>query len=155
MIPSVYYFYIKTNMLADFQICISVLLTLASDKAVSILQFQIFSLSNKKRYSSFLKKVFAFQNIKVLKTLILIWFSWNWFSDLNIKTWGSLKRRAILKVPIIIFQRNLCFFCLLQNEPLRKTCQKTCWKEKPLIFCLFDESNFQTSVHFKMWQWNV
>ena len=54
-------------MLADFQICISVPLTLASDMAVLYGNdvFSIFVLSTKKRYSSFLKNVF---NIKVLKT---------------------------------------------------------------------------------------
>ena len=92
----------KMKILADFQICISVPLTLAFDRAdlngndvLSILLA-----STKKRYSSFLKKVFVFQKIcfkvKVLKTF-------ETFTDCDIKTCRSLKRRAILKIPNSFF----------------------------------------------------
>ena len=58
--------------------------------------FSILLLSTKKRYSSFLKKVFIFQEIyfkaEVLKTFKI-------FTDCNMKTCWSLKRRTILKFP--------------------------------------------------------
>ena len=55
----------------------------------------------KKRYSSFLEKVFVFQKIcfkvKVLKTF-------ETFTDCrHIKTCRYLKRRAILKIPSTVF----------------------------------------------------
>ena len=62
--------------------------------------FSLLVLSTKKRYSSFLKKVFVFQKIcfkvKVLKTF-------ETFTDYHIKTCRSLKRRAILKIPSTVF----------------------------------------------------
>ena len=62
--------------------------------------FSILLVSTKKWYSSFLKKVFVFQKIcfkvKVLKTF-------ETFTDCHIKTCRSLKRRAILKIPSIVF----------------------------------------------------
>ena len=62
--------------------------------------FSLLVLSTKKRYSSFLKKVFVFQKIcfkvKVLKTF-------ETFTDCHIKTCRSLKRRAILKISSTVF----------------------------------------------------
>ena len=70
--------------------------------------FSILVLWTKKRYSIFLKKVFVFQRncfkVKVLKTFKIS-------TDFYIKTYQSLKRRAVLKVPRAIFQKNLCSFC--------------------------------------------
>ena len=71
---------------------------MASDRAVLKENgvFSILVVSTKKRYSSFLKKIFLFQKIcfkvKVLKTFESI-------TDCHIKTCRSLKRRAVLKIP--------------------------------------------------------
>ena len=62
--------------------------------------FSILVLSTKKRYSSFLKKVFIFQEIsfkvKLLKTLKIC-------TDCHIKTCRSVRRKVILKIPSTIF----------------------------------------------------
>ena len=77
-------------------------LTLASARAVLDENdvFSIFMVLTKKRCSSFLKKVFVFRKIclkaKVLKTF-------ETFTDCPIKTYRSLKRRAILKIPSTVF----------------------------------------------------
>ena len=72
--------------------------------------FSILVLSTKKRYSSFLKKVFVFQKIcfkvKVLKTF-------ETFTDCYIKTCRSLKRRAILKIPSTVFLEEPMLFLLV------------------------------------------
>ena len=75
-------------------------LTLASDMAV-LYGYDAFSIlvnSTKKWYSSFLKKVFLFwkicSNVKVLKTFKI-------FTDRHIDTCRSIKRRAILKIPVL------------------------------------------------------
>ena len=64
--------------------------------------------STKKLCSSFLKTVFVFQNIcfkvKVLKIF-------ETFTDCHIKPCRSLKRRAILLIPSVVFYKNLCSFC--------------------------------------------
>ena len=70
----------------------------ASDRAVSNGNdvFSVLVFSTKMLYYSFLKKVFVFQKtcfkVKVLKTF-------ETFTDCHIKTYQSLKRRAILKIP--------------------------------------------------------
>ena len=77
-------------------------LTLASESAFFYgnVAFSIFVLSTKKRYSSFLKKLFFLQKIcfkvKVLKTSEIS-------SNCNIKTCRSLKRRVIMKIPSNVF----------------------------------------------------
>ena len=87
-------------------------LTLAFDMAVLYGNdaFSILVLSTKKRYFSSLKKVFVFQKIffkiRVLK-------SFKMSTDCHVKTCRSLKRRAILKIPITVFYENLCSFCWL------------------------------------------
>ena len=62
--------------------------------------FSILVVSAKKRYSSFLEKVFVFLNVwikvNVLKTS-------KTSTDCEIKTCRSLKRRAILKIPRTVF----------------------------------------------------
>ena len=77
-------------------------LILASDMAVFYGNYAltIFVLSTKKRFYSFLKTFFVFQKIcfkvkvfKMLKT----------FADCHIRICQSLKRRAISKIPSIVF----------------------------------------------------
>ena len=67
--------------------------------------FLILVLSTKKRYSTFLKKVFVFEKIcfkvKILKTLKIS-------TDCHIKTCQYLKRRATLKNPYYRFLEDLC-----------------------------------------------
>ena len=64
------------------------------------MMFSILVVSTKKRYSSFLKKVFVFQKIcfkvKVLETFENV-------PDCHIKTCRSLEWRAILKIPSTVF----------------------------------------------------
>ena len=80
----------------------SICLNMASDMAVLYGNdaFSISVLSTKKRYSSFLRKVFVFQKIcfkvKVLKSFKIS-------TDCYIKTCWSLKRRVILKIPGTVF----------------------------------------------------
>ena len=77
-------------------------LTLASDMPVLYGNdaFSVLVLSPKKRYSSFLKKVFLFQKIyfkvKVSKTFKIS-------TDCHIKICRSLKRRANMKIPSTAF----------------------------------------------------
>ena len=103
----------------DFVPLVPRVLTLASDRVVLYGNdaFSILVLSTKKQYSSFLKKVCVFQKIcfkvKVLKTL-------NISTDCDIKTYRSLKRRAICKIPSTVSQKNLCSFYWLQNETSNK-----------------------------------
>ena len=60
-----------------------------------------------------LQKIYILQKIcfkvKVLKTFKVS-------TDCRIKPFSFLKRGAILKIPRIVFQRDLCSFCWLQNE---------------------------------------
>ena len=103
-----------------FVITILFVLTLASDMAALYGNdaFSILVLPTKKRYSSFLKKVFVFQKIcfkvKVLKTFKI-------FSDCHIKTCRSLKRRAILKIPSTVFRRTYALSVGMKMKPLRKS----------------------------------
>ena len=78
--------------------------------------FSILVLLTKKQYSSFLKKVFVFQKfkVKVLKSL-------KTSTDCHINTCQSLKRKALLKIPSAVLQKNLCSFCWLQNETSKKS----------------------------------
>ena len=71
--------------------------------------FSILVLSTKKRYSSFLKKVFVFQKIcfkiKAFKTFKIS-------IDCHIKTCRSLKRRGIFENPKYCFLEESTFFLL-------------------------------------------
>ena len=99
----------------------------------------------------FLKKVEDFQKM-YFKVTALKMFKIS--SVCRIKICRSLKRRAILKIPSTVFQKNLCSFCWLQNEISKKKrfpvlrqnqlkfCCKSCWKEQPFMFCLFNKSPF-------------
>ena len=69
--------------------------------------FSFLMLSTKKRYSSFLKKVFVFKKI-CFKVKVLEKFKTS--TDCRIKTCRSLKRRASLKISSTIFWKNLCSF---------------------------------------------
>ena len=68
--------------------------------------FSILVLSTKKRYSSFLKKVFVFQKICFKVKLF------KFFTGCYIKTCRSLKRRAILKIPSTFFLEKPMLFLL-------------------------------------------
>ena len=102
-----------------FVVAILFVLTLASDRAVLNKNdvFSILVVSTKKRYSSFLKKVFVFQKIwikvNVLKTFKI-------FTDCHIKTCRSLKRRAILKIPSTVFRRIYALSAGLKMKPPKK-----------------------------------
>ena len=94
-------------MIGPFCSRYTIFLTMASDRAVLNGNdvFSILVASAKKSYSSFLKKVFqklCFK-VKVLKTF-------ETFTDRDIKTCQSVKRRAILKMPRTVFYKNLCSF---------------------------------------------
>ena len=94
-----------------FVVAILFVLTWASDRAVLNRNdvFSILMVSTKKRYSSFLKKIFAFQKIWI-KVNVLKRFKT--FTDCHIKICRSLKQRAILKIPNTV--KNLCSFPWLQ-----------------------------------------
>ena len=113
--------YRKTPLfvIGPFVVAILFFLTLASVRADlngnDVLSILV--VSTKKRFSSFLKKIFAFQKIcfkvKVLKTF-------ETFTDCHIKTCRSLKRRAILKIPSTIFYKNLYCFRWFKNKNSKK-----------------------------------
>ena len=100
----------KLHSLWQFHFIITILfvLTLVSDRVVS----------TKKRYSSFLRKVFVFQKIcfkaKVLK-------KFETFTDCHIKTCRSLKRRAILKIPSTVFRRTYALPVGFKMKTLRNS----------------------------------
>ena len=77
--------------------------------------FSILLLSTKRWYSSFLKKVFVFQKpcfkVEILKTFKIS-------TNCHIKTYRSLKRRAILKIPSTAFLEELMFFLLALKRDL-------------------------------------
>ena len=86
----------------NFILPILLVLTLVFDTAVLYgnVAFSIVILLSKKRYSNFLEKGFVFKKIcfkvKVMQTFKIS-------SDYHIKACQSLKRRAILKIPGIVF----------------------------------------------------
>ena len=86
-------------------------LTLISERAVLNGNdvFSILVVSTKKRYSSFLEKIFVFQKIcfkvKLLKTFETL-------TDCHLKTYQSPKRRTILKIPSMFFLEESMFFLL-------------------------------------------
>ena len=100
----------KLHSLWQFHFIITILfvLTLVSDRVVS----------TKKRYSSFLRKVFVSQKIcfkaKVLK-------KFETFTDCHIKTCRSLKRRAILKISSTVFRRTYALPVGFKMKNLRKS----------------------------------
>ena len=79
--------------------------------------FSILVLSTKKRYSSFLKKIFVFEKICFK---VKYWKRLKIFTDCYIRTCRSLKRGAILKIPSTVFWKNLCSFCWPENESSKK-----------------------------------
>ena len=70
-----------------------------------------------KRVLQFFEKGFRFPEnyfkLKVLKTS-------NISTDCHIKTCRSRKRRAILKIPSTVFEKNLCSFRWLKKETFEK-----------------------------------
>ena len=93
---------------------------MASDRALlngnDVLSILVVSF--KKRYFSFLKNVVVFQKIcfkvEVLKTL-------ETFTDCHIRTCRSLERRAILKIPSIVFRRIYALSVGFKTKTLRKS----------------------------------
>ena len=85
-------------------------LTLASDRAAlnGYDALLILMVSTKKWYSSFLKNIFVFQKIYFEVKVLLKTFET--FIDCDLRTCRSLKWRAILKIPRIIFRRIYCSF---------------------------------------------
>ena len=96
-------------------------LALGSDGAVFFenVAFSILVLSTKNGTPVFLKKVLVFQKtcfrIKVLKTSKISSVS-------HRKTYRSIKRKAILKIPSTAFYKKLCSFCWLLNETSKAYC---------------------------------
>ena len=106
--------YWENSVLCDWSILYSPILfalTLVLDIAVLYRKdaFSILVLSTKKGYSSFSNKVLVFQKlcfkVKVLKTFTIS-------SDCHIKTYWSLKRRDILKIPSTVFSEEPTLFLL-------------------------------------------
>ena len=89
-------------MIGPFVLTILFILTLASDTTVLYENdaYSILVLSSKKRYSSFLKKVFVFKKIYV-KVKVLKSFKIS--TGYHIKTCRSLKQRAISKITSSVF----------------------------------------------------
>ena len=87
------------------------------------------------------------------------------FTDCDIKTSWSLKRRAILKIPSTVFLEGPMPFLLvlkwnfwekaffgIKTKKQSKFCRKTCWKEQPFIFNVYLMNHiFKTSVLFSTW----
>ena len=110
--------------------------------------FSILVLSTKKLYSKFLKNVFVSRKF-VLK--LKYWKR----SKCPLRTCRSLKRSAILKIPSIVFQKNLCSLCWLYNETFDRK-RFPMLRQKPTqispcnllkgssihFYCLFDDSLF-------------
>ena len=117
--------------------------------------FSILVLSTKKRYSSFLKKVFVFQKIyfkvKVLKTFKI-------FTDCH-KKHADLTEDYFWRYLVPFFRRTYALAVCFKMKSLKKSifqfldknqpifCRKAYWKEQPFIFtaCLMNHT-FQTSV---------
>ena len=139
-------------------------LTLASGMAVLHGKdaFSILVLSTKKRYSSFLRKIFVLQKIcfKVIVLKILKTFKIS--TDCHIKLpdlsngelfWKSLVpflgRTYALSVGFKMKPlRKSVFQCYEKNQP--KFYRKTCWK-KFIFYCLFDESYFSNICTLNPW----
>ena len=139
-------------------------LTLASNRVIlhKNVTFSILVHSTKRRYSSFLKKVFIFRKIcfkvKVLKTLKIS-------SDNHIKACRSLKRSELLwKSAVPVFRRTYAPSVGFKKKPLRQ--RFSCVKEKinsNFAVKLAERSNrsfsvylmnhlFQAFAFFNLWQ---
>ena len=83
-------------LIGTFILSILFVLTLASDRVALHRKdmFSILVLSTKEQYTSFLEKVFVFQEI---------YFKVKIKTQENIKIWWSLKQRAILKISSTVF----------------------------------------------------
>ena len=133
---------------------------MASDRAAlhENVAFLILVLSTKKQYSSFVKKCLHFSenlfpNLNIENLQNFLWLSH--------KTWRSLERRAILKIPSTVFRRTYAASVGFKMEPRRKNVflcndkkqlkfwSKHYWnaERSNIHFCLFDNI-FQTSVLF-------
>ena len=91
---------------------LSILLVLTLNFELAIVYrsfaFSIVVISTIKRHASFLRKVFIFHKtsfkVKVMRKFKIS-------SDYLLKICRSLKQSAILKIPSIVSQKNLCFLC--------------------------------------------
>ena len=120
---------------------------------MEMLRFQSCSL-DWKTVLQFFEKIFVFRKIclkvKLLKTFKI-------FSDCRIKACRSFKWSAILKIPSIVFQKNLyALYVEFKIKPLKRAFlgvkTKINWnfavshaemlKEATIHFCLFDEPHF-------------
>ena len=135
---------------------------MSSDRAIlyEYVAFLIFILSTKKRYSSFLKKVFVSQEIcfkvKALNTFKIS-------SDCHIKTCWTLKRRAIFKITSTIFEKNLYAFPVgSKMKPLKKHFLVLRQKQTQILlkgatfhFLSVWWISFLKHLFLYLWQWNV
>ena len=98
-----------------FELPILFVLAVASARVILYgnVAFSSLVISTKKRWSSFLEKVFVFQKI-CFKVKLLNTFKGS--SYFRVKTRLTLERRAILKIPNTDFQKNPCF----KTKPLRQ-----------------------------------
>ena len=126
--------------------------------------FSILVFSTKKRYSSFLKKVFVFQKI-CFKVEVLKMFKIS--TDCYIKTCQSLKRNAILKVPsteYCFLEEPILFLLVLKWNLLEKAFSSVKTKTNPNFAEKLSERSthsfftvylmnhiLQTSVLFNTW----
>ena len=100
--------------------------------------FSILMLSNKNRCSRCFKSFYrksvskftenlhftenllqSLQKIYILQKIcfkVKVWKTFKVSTDCRIKPFPFLKRGATLKIPRIVFQRDLCSFCWLQKE---------------------------------------
>ena len=123
----------------------------------------ILVLSTKKRYSSFLKSVCIFQKI-YFKVKVLKLFKIS--SDFHIKACRSLKRKAILKIPILkepmlfllVWKWNLykkAFSCVKTKTNI---CCKPCWNAEKSNHSFLSNwwiTFFKHLYSLIMWQYNI
>ena len=111
-------FFVIGAFCAHHFICLNIWL-LIWQFCMEVMRFQSQWFQLKNGTPVLLKNVFVFQKIcfkvKVLKTFKI-------FIDCHIKTYQSLKRKAILKIPSTVFYKILCSFRWLQNEIFKKKC---------------------------------
>ena len=68
-------------------------------------------------------------------------------TDCLIKTYQSLKRRAILKIPSTVFGKTYALSVGFKIKPLRKSVFQCQDKNQIKPNCLFDESHFSNTCN--------
>ena len=110
--------------------------------------FSILVLTTKKRYSSFLKKVFVLQKIcfkvKVLKTFKIS-------TDCHIKACLSCKRRTILKIPGTVLEEPMLFPLVLKWNLEEITFSSVKTKTNPNFGVKFAERSNHTFLLSVWW----